>query len=93
MNRSEKFVFDFMIAFDENGLGETESIKYMRAYEKIKELIKMISEKSSDISVISQAEKGRLLDAFIAEIRKEFSDQNWEYLDFIKDRVMASNGD
>jgi hypothetical protein len=52
------------------------------------------SKQHDDISIISQeSECERLLDAFIAEIREEFSDQDWEYLDFIKDRVMASNCD
>ena len=32
-----------------------------------------------------------LVFAFVAEIRKEFPDQNWEYLDFIAERVIESN--
>ena len=31
-----------------------------------------------------------LLGAFIAEIKKEFTDENWDYLEFIKDRVLKN---
>ncbi len=31
-----------------------------------------------------------LLFAFITEVKKEFADQNWDYLDFIADRVLKS---
>jgi molybdopterin converting factor small subunit len=32
----------------------------------------------------------QILDRFINEIKSEFKDQNWDYLDFIKDRVIDS---
>lgn len=35
-------------------------------------------------------EKEKILSAFIAEIKKEFKDENWDYLDFIKERVLSS---
>lgn len=34
-----------------------------------------------------------LLFAFIAEIKKEFADQDWEYLDFIADRILKAKWD
>lgn len=33
--------------------------------------------------------RSELLFDFIAEIKLEFSDQNWDYLDFIADRVIG----
>jgi len=33
--------------------------------------------------------RSELLFAFIAEIKSEFSDQNWDYLNFIADRVIS----
>lgn len=35
--------------------------------------------------------QSELLFAFIAEVKKEFADQNWDYLDFIADRVIKAN--
>ena len=35
--------------------------------------------------------RSELLFAFIAEIKKEFADQNWDYLDFIAERVIKAN--
>ena len=35
--------------------------------------------------------QSELLFAFIAEIKKEFADQNWDYLDFIAERVLKAN--
>lgn len=32
--------------------------------------------------------KRQVLSEFIAEVKKEFADENWEYLDFIADRVL-----
>lgn len=34
-----------------------------------------------------------ILEKFIKEIKDEFKDENWDYLDFIKDRVLKSNRD
>ena len=36
MTKAEKFVNDFMIAFDENGLGAPEKVMYLRAYQELK---------------------------------------------------------
>ena len=33
--------------------------------------------------------RSELLFAFIAEIKSEFADQNWDYLDFIAERVIG----
>jgi hypothetical protein len=35
--------------------------------------------------------RSELLFAFIAEVKKEFADQNWDYLDFIAERVIKAN--
>lgn len=35
--------------------------------------------------------QSELLFAFIAEVKKEFADQNWDYLDFIVERVLKAN--
>ena len=35
--------------------------------------------------------RSELLFAFIAEVKKEFADQNWDYLDFIAERVLKAN--
>ena len=42
--------------------------------------------KQADVSGRSE-----LLFAFIAEVKKEFADQNWDYLDFIANRVLKAN--
>jgi len=36
MTRAEKFVNDFMQAFDENGLASPEKVMYLRAYQELK---------------------------------------------------------
>lgn len=44
--------------------------------------------------VLPQADvsgRSELLFAFIAEIKKEFADQNWDYLAFIAERVLKAN--
>lgn len=43
--------------------------------------------KNLDLTLV----KKEALFTFIAEIKKEFADQNWDYLDFIADRVLAKN--
>lgn len=35
--------------------------------------------------------RSELLFAFIAEVKKEFADQNWDYLDFIAERFLKAN--
>jgi hypothetical protein len=35
--------------------------------------------------------RSELLFAFITEVKKEFADQNWDYLDFIAERVLKAN--
>jgi hypothetical protein len=35
--------------------------------------------------------RSELLFAFIAEIKREFKDENWDYLDFIAERVLKAN--
>ena len=35
--------------------------------------------------------RSELLFAFITEVKKEFADQNWDYLDFIAKRVLKAN--
>ena len=32
----------------------------------------------------------KIIDLFISEINKEFPNENWEYLEFIKDRLINS---
>jgi len=32
----------------------------------------------------------KIIDLFISEINKEFPNENWKYLEFIKDRIINS---
>ena len=43
--------------------------------------------KNFDLALVSR--RSELLFAFIAEIKSEFADQNWDYLDFIAERVIG----
>jgi len=36
-------------------------------------------------------EKNEIIDIFISEIKREFPDQNWNYLEFIKTRLLGNN--
>jgi hypothetical protein len=36
------------------------------------------------------AKNVKIIDLFISEINKEFPNENWEYLEFIKDRLINS---
>ena len=51
-------------------------------------------EKSDGIisPIMQESDSERLLEAFIKETEREFPDTDFEYLRFIKDRVLASNG-
>lgn len=42
--------------------------------------------KNFDLAFVSG--RSELLFSFIAEVKKEFADQNWDYLDFIADKVL-----
>lgn len=53
-----------------------------------KDTIKTMSEKNI---ILQELQNIHILDSFIAEIKKEFSDQNWDYLEFIKERVLKNN--
>jgi len=46
MTESEKFVNDFMVAFDENGLSAPPKIMYIRAYQEI-EVLKDLKAKNA----------------------------------------------
>lgn len=45
--------------------------------------------KNFDLALVSG--RSELLFAFIEEVKKEFADQNWDYLDFIAERVLKAN--
>ena len=45
--------------------------------------------KNFDLALVSG--RSELLFAFIAEIKREFKDENWDYLDFIAERVLKAN--
>ena len=50
------------------------------------EIIMEVVKKLTIHNVVNQRE---LLFAFIKEIKEEFKDQNWDYLDFIAERVLS----
>jgi len=41
------------------------------------------------LRIYDVSRRSELLFAFIAEIKSEFADQNWDYLDFIAERVIG----
>jgi hypothetical protein len=45
--------------------------------------------KNFDLALVS--ERSKLLFAFIAEVKKEFADENWDYLDFIAERALKAD--
>lgn len=53
--------------------------------EQIKDLDIEISDLKSKLEVV----ESKALSDFIAEVKKEFADQNWDYLDFIAERVLT----
>jgi len=69
---------DLIIGFD-NGTKESLIVLLKEYHES--ELKKL---RVTDVS-----RRSELLFAFIAEIKSEFADQNWDYLDFIADRVIG----
>jgi hypothetical protein len=58
---------------------------YVESTEMIIDEVKVVL-RQPDVSGRSE-----LLFAFIAEVKKEFADQNWDYLDFIAERVIKAN--
>ena len=52
MTKAEKFVNDFMQAFDENGLASPEKVMYLRAYQELEDL-KQLKAKNLFIPVVS----------------------------------------
>ena len=55
---------------------------------------KRIDDLETEVLKLSKANvsgRSELLFAFIAEVKKEFADQNWDYLDFIAERVLKAN--
>ena len=54
----------------------------------------LLTEKTVAKNNLVQADvsgQSELLFAFIAEVKKEFADQNWDSLDFIAERVLKAN--
>ena len=56
--------------------------------QKVEEIHRLLAENEAlrQFDVIRRSE---LLFAFIAEIKSEFADQNWDYPDFIAERVIG----
>jgi hypothetical protein len=48
-----------------------------------------VESKLKKLRVTDVSRQSELLFAFIAEIKSEFADQNWDYLDFIAERVIG----
>lgn len=64
---------------------QDECIGFIDGVEKALDVVN----KNFDLALVSG--RSELLFAFITEVKKEFADQNWDYLDFIADRVLKSN--
>ncbi len=52
MTKAEKFVNDFMQAFDENGLGAPDKVMYLRAYRELEILKRLKAENLAIHSVV-----------------------------------------
>ncbi len=58
---------------------------------RIKELEAGYGKRSPDESHTPPVQHtGKIIDGFIKVIRDEFKDENWDYLDFIRDRFLTS---
>jgi hypothetical protein len=74
-----------------------ERLKYLEAQEQTEEIKWRFAEITLAIVRVQQlllanvSGRSELLFAFIAEVKKEFADQNWDYLDFIAERVLKAN--
>ena len=64
---------------------QDECIGFIDGVEKALDVVN----KNFDLALVSG--RSELLFAFIAEVKKEFADQNWDYLDFIAERVIKAN--
>ena len=64
---------------------QDECIGFIDGVEKALDVVN----KNFDLALVSG--RSELLFAFIAEVKKEFADQNWDYLDFIAERVLKAN--
>lgn len=62
-----------------------ECIGFIDGVEKIMEIIN----KDSDLTISNI--KKETLSSFIKEVKEEFKDQNWDYLDFIAERILERN--
>lgn len=51
-------------------------------------IFKAMDDWATDVVKHTPNNKSEVLSDFIAEVKKEFPDQNWDYMDFIKDRVL-----
>jgi hypothetical protein len=80
--KEQEFKYDYFSELTKTGIAPNyENIdKFAEAYHQY-ELKKL---RVADVSG-----RSKLLFAFIAEIKSEFADQNWDYLDFIADRVIG----
>lgn len=56
-------------------------------------LLELIRERQVKNNIVLPDVSGQseLLFAFIAEVKKEFAGQNWDYLNFIAERVLKAN--
>ena len=85
MNKTPKqFLTENMVDFTEDaGVTELKVISSMINYAE--------QEASKNLVKPDVSGRSKLLFAFIAEVKKEFADQNWDYLDFIAERVLKAN--
>ncbi len=75
--------FNEWVYNDENQAGD--KLQVIDASD-LPEIITEVVKKLTIHNVVNQRE---LLFAFIKEIKDEFKDQNWDYLDFIAERVLS----
>jgi hypothetical protein len=61
----------------------------MSGNQKVEWLVNFIEKREQALSQHDVSRRSELLFAFITEIKSEFADQNWDYLDFIAERVIG----
>ena len=62
---------------------------YMQVPISVLRYISELEKAVKNCSIPDVSRQSELLFAFIKAIKEEFADQNWDYLDFIADRVIG----
>ena len=74
----------------ENTLRHIREIDYLEDW-IVDAMINFHESEVKKLNLLDDSNRRELLFAFIAEIKKEFEDENWDYLEFIAERVLINN--